>query len=110
MNFRLAAIFFLASLISPAALLASGQLEIRVVDRDTGQPLVVRMHLKNAKGTPVKPPGVPSLGDHFVIDGKIILHLPNGGYESSLNAAPNIWSATGTFKSTISPTTTKPST
>ncbi len=98
MKLRLAAIFFLASLISPASLLASGQLEIRVVDRDTGQPLAVRMHLKNAKGTPVKPPGVPSLGDHFVIDGKIILHLPNGGYEFLVERGPEYLERNGHFQ------------
>ncbi len=98
MNLRLAAVLFLASLINPAPLLASGQLEIRVVDHDSGQPLAVRMHLKNAKGTPVKPSGVPGLGDHFVFDGKIILHLPNGGYEFLIERGPEYLERTGHFQ------------
>ena len=60
---------------------ASGQLELSVIDHDTGQPIAVRMHLKNAQGRPVKPPGVPSLGDHFVFYDKILLRLGNGSYE-----------------------------
>ncbi len=60
---------------------ASGQLELSVIDHDTGQPIAVRMHLKNSQGRPVKPPGVPSLGDHFVFYDKILLRLGNGSYE-----------------------------
>jgi hypothetical protein len=66
---------------APAPLLANGQLEIRVVDKDGGQPIAVRMHLKNAQGKVIKPPGVPALGDHFVFSDKIVLKLANGGYE-----------------------------
>jgi hypothetical protein len=66
---------------APATLLANGQLEIRVVDKDTGQPIAVRMHLKNAQGKVIKPPGVPALGDHFVFFDKVVLKLAYGGYE-----------------------------
>ena len=83
MNVRLAALIFVLSLALPAGLHASGQLEVHVIDRDTGEPLAVRMHLKNAQGKVIKPPGVPALGDHFVFYDKIVLHLPNGGYEFS---------------------------
>jgi hypothetical protein len=66
---------------APPMLLANGQLEIRVVDKDSGQPIAVRMHLKNAQGKVIKPPGVLALGDHFVFSDKIVLKLANGGYE-----------------------------
>src|SRR5262249_37586179 len=66
---------------APATLLANGQLEIRVIDKDTGQATAVRMHLKNAQGKVIKPPGVPALGDHFVFFDKVVLKLANGGYE-----------------------------
>jgi hypothetical protein len=98
MNLRIATAILLVLLLQPAVLRASGQLEIRVIDRDTGQPLAVRMHLKNAKGTPVKPPGVPALGDHFVFDGKILLRLPNGGYEFLIERGPEYLERTGHFQ------------
>jgi hypothetical protein len=68
-------------LMRPVIALANGQLEVRVVDKDTGQPIAVRMHLKNAQGKIIKPPGVPALGDHFVFSDKLTLKLANGGYE-----------------------------
>jgi len=98
MNLRIATAILLALLLQPAVLRASGQLEIRVIDRDTGQLLAVRMHLKNAKGMPVKPPGVPALGDHFVFDGKILLRLPNGGYEFLIERGPEYLERTGHFQ------------
>src|SRR5215467_2904459 len=81
MNLRALAAFSLLLLSAPQVVRATGQLEIHVVDRDTGQPIAVRMHLKNAQGRPIKPPGAPALGDHFVFADKILLKLPNGGYE-----------------------------
>jgi hypothetical protein len=76
---------------------AAGQLEIRAVDHDTGKPLAVRMHLKNAQGKPVKPPGVPALGDHFVFFDKIALRLPNGGYEFLMERGPEYLDQRGHF-------------
>jgi len=80
---KIRALFIALSLVAAAAqrLLANGQLEIRVVDKDSGQPIAVRMHLKSAQGKVIKPPGVPALGDHFVFYDKIVLKLANGGYE-----------------------------
>jgi hypothetical protein len=98
MNFRIAALFFMLSLALPAGLHASGQLEIHVIDRDTGRPLAVRMHLKNAQGKVIKPPGVPALGDHFVFYDKIVLHLPNGGYEFLIERGPEYLERTGHFQ------------
>ena len=57
-----------------------GRLEIRTIDKASGQPVAARMHLKNPKGQPVKPPKVPFWKDHFVFDGTIVLELPLGTY------------------------------
>ncbi|HZZ29507.1 MAG TPA: hypothetical protein VFE46_16025 [Pirellulales bacterium] len=86
------------SVFTAAQLRANGQLEIHVVDRDTGQPLAVRMHLKNAQGKPVKPPGVPTLGDHFVFYDKLVLRLPNGGYEFLIERGPEYLDQNGHFE------------
>ncbi len=71
---------------------------INVVDRDTGQPIAVRMHLKNAAGRPVKVPGAPSLGDHFVFFDKVELKLPNGGYTFVIERGLEYLDQTGHFQ------------
>ena len=60
-----------------------GKLEITVVDRETGEPLACRMHLKNPRGRPHRPRGLPFWHDHFVFDGNVRLTLPNGRYPNS---------------------------
>lgn len=80
---------------------SAGQLEIRAVDAETGDPLAVRMHLRNAKGKPVKPPRVPTWHDHFVFDGRIVLDLPNGNYEFEVERGPEYKVMSGYF--TIDP-------
>lgn len=74
-----------------------GELEIRVVDRDTGKPLVARMHLKDARGKPVKPPKVPFWKDHFVIPGTMVLALPLGHYTFELERGPEYKVRSGYF-------------
>src|SRR6476661_9689459 len=81
MKSRIALVVITLAALAPLNVLGNGQLEIRVVDKDSGQPIAVRMHLKNAQGRIIKPPGVPALGDHFVFFDKIVLKLSNGGYE-----------------------------
>ena len=63
--------------------------------------LAVRMHLRNAKGKPVKPPRVPTWHDHFVFDGRIVLDLPNGNYEFEVERGPEYKVMSGYF--TIDP-------
>ncbi len=67
---------------------AGGQLEITVVDRDTGKPLPCRMHLKNAAGRPRTAGRAPFWNDHFVFPGKIMLRLPVGNYTFELERGP----------------------
>ena len=74
-----------------------GEVEIRVVDSATGQPIAVRMHLKDPRGRPVKPPGVPFWKDHFVFPGKIVLSLSPGNYTFEMERGPEYRIRTGYF-------------
>jgi hypothetical protein len=60
---------------------ANGQLEVIVVDKDTGKPTACRMHLLGPNNNkPRKADKVPFWHDHFVFPGKILLKLPLGNY------------------------------
>ena len=61
-----------------------GELELNVVDDGTGQPMAVRMYLKDQRGRIRKPPRVPFWKDHFVFAGQIVLELPEGRYTFEL--------------------------
>lgn len=74
-----------------------GRLEFHVIDKDTGGAIAARMHLKDAKGKPVKPPKVPFWKDHFVFDGTIVLELPLGGYSFEIESGPEFKYQTGYF-------------
>lgn len=87
--------------ICPSAAAANEQLTIKVADRDTGKPIAVRMHLKNAKGVAVKPPGAPFWKDHFAFEGEITLKLPRGNYTFEMERGPEYLDRTGYF--TIEP-------
>ena len=80
-----------------ATCLAAGEVEIRAVDKDTGKPLAARMHLFDAKGKPVKPPGVIYWRDHFVFPGKTVLKLPTGKYTFELEHGPEYRMRRGNF-------------
>src|SRR5689334_18705807 len=74
-----------------------GRLEIRAIDKSTSQPIAARMHLKNPKGQPVKPPKVPFWKDHFAFDGTIVLELPLGTYTFEIESGPEYKFQTGYF-------------
>jgi hypothetical protein len=65
-----------------------GRLIFQVVDKDGGQPIAARMHLKDARGKPVKPAKVPFWKDHFVFDESITLDLPLGRYTFEIECGP----------------------
>jgi hypothetical protein len=65
-----------------------GRRELKGFDRKTGQPLAARMHLKDPRGKPVKPPKAPFWKDHFVFDGSIVLVLPLGQYTFEMECGP----------------------
>ncbi len=75
-----------------------GQLEITVVDRQTGKPIACRMHLKNASGKPRKAKRAPFWHDHFVFPGKISLDLPTGNYTFDLERGPEYVTRSGHFR------------
>jgi hypothetical protein len=76
---------------------AAGQLALTVVDKDTGKPVVCRMHLRGPKKRPFKPDKVPFWHDHFVVPGKILLKLPVGDYTFVIERGPEYLERTGYF-------------
>lgn len=92
-----AAVLFL----SARTAMPNEQLTLKVTDRDTGKPIAVRMHLKNARGVAVKPPKTPFWKDHFVFDGEITLKLPRGNYTFEMERGPEYLDRSGYF--TIEP-------
>ncbi len=76
---------------------ASAELEIRVTDADTGQLIPVRMHLKDARGKPVRPRRLPFWHDHFVLPGKTVLELRAGSYTFEMERGPEYKIRSGHF-------------
>lgn len=74
-----------------------GEVEIRVVDSKSGEPIAVRMHLKDQKQKPVKPPKSVFWHDHFVFDGSIKLELAPGNYTFELERGLEYKIRTGYF-------------
>ncbi len=107
MSLRIVMNLALAGLLTAAACLplhaaprADGQLQIEVVDSETGQPIAGRMHLKNSRGRAVKLnlPDAAEFGGHFYIDGKATLPLRRGQYSFELDAGPEYRLQTGHFE------------
>jgi hypothetical protein len=101
MTRNVACLFLLGTVtLFPATLFAAGnkgRLEIVVVDKETSQPIAARMHLKDAKDKPVRPPKVPYWHDHFVFDGRIELELPLGQYTFQIERGPECREQSGHF-------------
>ena len=74
--------------VSGSPVYAQGELEVSVIDKATGRPVAVRMHLKNSRGYPVKPKNSVQWDDHFLVDGKVLLKLRNGRYTFELERGP----------------------
>lgn len=95
---RFASSLALALTLSAAAFAAKkGEVEIRVVDSKSGEPIAVRMHLKDQKQKSVKPPKSVYWHDHFVFDGSIKLELAPGNYTFELERGPEYKIRTGYF-------------
>src|SRR5687768_10012910 len=98
MRIPLLAVFLLSTFSGPLAFCADrGEFQIQVIDKETRQPLAARMHLKDPKGKPVKPPKVPYWKDHFVFDGSILFDLPPGTYTFDLETGPEYRTQAGYF-------------
>ncbi len=72
----------------PAHAAGDGQFTVSVVDADSGEPIPVRMHLKNSQGKPFLPRGTVSWKDHFVIDGEVKLRLRPDDYTFQVERGP----------------------
>ena len=77
---------------------ADGKVEITVADKDTQQPIPVRMHLKDQRGKPVLPPRTVSWDDHFVFDGSLNLKLRPGKFTFEVERGPEYRVRTGEFE------------
>ena len=76
---------------------ASGELEIRVSDSETGELIPVRMHLKDSRGKPVRPRRLVYWHDHFVFPGKVVLELRPGTYTFEMERGPEYKIRSGHF-------------
>lgn len=99
---RLAAVALLAAFsfgfaASGALAARGGVLRLRVIDADTQEPVAARMHLKDQRGRPVRPPKAPYWRDHFVFDGEIALELRRGHYTFLLECGPEYKNYRGYF-------------
>lgn len=74
-----------------------GQLVVKVVDRDSGEPLTCRMHLYQVNGKPRRVEKTLYWHDHFVVPGQIVLNLPNGQYTFELDRGPEYATRSGHF-------------
>lgn len=76
---------------------ANGRLELQVIDSDSRQTLPCRVHLRDARGRPRKPPRAPFWHDHFVMDGRAVLQLPLGHYTFEIERGPEYVIRSGHF-------------
>ena len=82
------------------ALGRDGQLQLTVVDRETGKTIPARMHLRGANNRPRKIPNVPYWFDHLDFPGDLTLHLPKGNYTFDLERGPEYLLRAGHFTMT----------
>lgn len=79
---------------------AAGRLELRAVDKETGEPLAARVHLLSGQGKPYRPSkmkgGIAS-GDYIVFGDKLVLDLPNGRYSFVMEHGPEYRVMSGHF-------------
>lgn len=91
----------LALLATPAqAAKPDGELEVKVIDAESGQPLAARVELSRAGGRALKTRGLglAQLGDHFYVDGQSVLGLRRGSYTFELTTGPEFKPVSGRFE------------
>ena len=76
---------------------AGGTLELSVIDAASGEPLAVRVHLRNHLGRAARVPRAVAWGDHFVMDGRLVLDLPVGRYQFEMERGLEYRLRTGEF-------------
>ncbi len=83
---------------TPKAVAAQGQLELRITDAETGQPMAALMELRDQRGRLRRMRGIPTVGHAFVVDGVIVFKLPPGNYTFSIECGPEYLPQTGNFQ------------
>lgn len=73
---------------------SSSELQI-TVQNGSGATLACRIHLTDDSGEPQRPDGYPFWNDHFVCDGKAMIHLPAGDYRYQIERGPEYQQAAG---------------
>ncbi len=97
--FWMATLLVLGSAHAAGAARYDGKLSLSVADEATGQPLAVRMELRNSRGRPVriKTDGAISRDNYVVFDGQIDLELRQDSYQFFLEAGPEYHTRLGHF-------------
>ncbi|RIK75801.1 MAG: hypothetical protein DCC67_14840 [Planctomycetota bacterium] len=89
------------AMLTSAAVAATpdGRLTIAALDHQSGDPLAVRLELRDARGNPVRlrPAGAVVAGDSIYFDGEVVLELRRGAYTFLLEAGPEYLTRTGQF-------------
>ncbi len=76
---------------------ATGVLELRVVDDETGEPVAARLQLRDRRERIRSVRHAPFWHDHAAIDGKAILKLAPGKYTFTVNRGPEYLDQSGHF-------------
>lgn len=80
----------------------SVNVSVRIVD-DQDQPVPCNVYLKDDRGNPVQPKGLPYWRDHFTCDGTATISLAEGRYSYIIERGPEFAAAKGTWNVTSSP-------
>jgi hypothetical protein len=85
--------------IDDAARGADGVLRVKAVDEETGEPLAVRMELRDARGRPVRvrPSGAVAQGPNLFFEAEATLELRRGAYTFFVEAGPEYLTRQGSF-------------
>jgi hypothetical protein len=75
----------------------AGEVRIEASGAD-GKPLPCRVHLIDAAGKPVQPPGLPFWRDHFACEGGADVKLPAGTYRWEVERGPEHERASGSLE------------
>jgi hypothetical protein len=76
-----------------------GTLIVQAIDEQSGEPVAVRMELRDARGRAVKvrPEGAVVLGESVYFDGEAALNLRRGAYNFLIEAGPEFLTRMGNF-------------
>ena len=89
---------FLVALLAASPVFGrNGELELRVSDKDTDQPIAVRMHLRDSRARPPRVKEAIGNRDFFYFHGSTVLDLPAGKYWFDIQRGPEYRIRTGHF-------------